>query len=296
MKIEIKPEPRVFSARKLSELDSLILTSTEKLTFVAGATDLLARQAEMPHPAALVDLSSVAELTDTIEVQDHGLQLGGAVPLSKINNHPVIQSQFPILVEACRQIGSVQIQNRATLGGNIANASPAGDSLPVLSVLDAEICIGPRESGQFQKFKLAQVMLGPGQTSLNNNRYIAFIYLPFYPPENSFWAFRKVGQRQALAISKVSLAVLGWLENGRIKEIRISAGSVSPQITRAQRTENLLRGQLLSEARIEAAGEMLKSEVDPIDDIRSTKNYRQHISGELLKEILFQAEIKYAAL
>jgi len=200
---------------------------------------------------------------------------------------PVIRERFPILVEACRQIGSVQIQNRATLGGNIANASPAGDSLPVLSVLGAKLWIGPMLDGRFQECPLENVMIGPGKISLNKNQYIAYVFLPFYKSESFVWAFRKVGQRHALAISKFSLAVIGQLIENVFVDIRISAGSVTPQIRRAQQTEALLLGQILTDRIIEDAGETLKTEISPITDIRSDKDYRRDTCGLILKELLY---------
>ena len=211
------------------------------------------------------------------------------MPLSEIISNQTIQQKLPILVEACRQIGSAQIQNRATLGGNISNASPAGDSLPVLNVLDAEIWIGPRNDGEFEKLKIDQVMLNPGETSLKKNRYIGFISIPLPREEDQFWYFRKVGQRKALAISKVSLAVLGWIKAGKIEEIRISTGSVSPQIKRATNTEAILNKQILNEKLIEEARQSIMKEVTPITDIRSTVSYRRHISGELMREALYKS-------
>jgi len=154
-------------------------------------------------------------------------------------------------------------------------------------VLDAEIWIGPRHNGEFKKLKIDQIMLNPGETSLKDNRYIAFISVPFPKEENQFWYFRKVGQRKAMAISKLSLAVLGWIYDNKIKEIRISTGSVSPQITRAQKTEELLTDQVLTEELIEKARQSIMHEVSPITDIRSTSEYRRHICGEILREILY---------
>ncbi|MDZ7342830.1 MAG: FAD binding domain-containing protein, partial [candidate division KSB1 bacterium] len=238
------------------------------------------------------DLTAVQELHERIDITDEEVLIGAAVPLSRIIAHPILQQRLPILIEACRQIGSVQIQNRATLGGNIANASPAGDSLPVLCVLEAELWIGPRHNGQFEKSNIEQVMLNPGETSLNGERYIAFIRIPFPQQDKCYWYFRKVGQRKALAISKVSLAVLGWIYDGKIKKIHISTGSVSPRIARARATENLLRRQLLSESLMDHAAQAIRMEVAPISDIRSTAEYRCHIAGELLREALLHFSSK----
>jgi CO/xanthine dehydrogenase FAD-binding subunit len=279
----------VYRPKTLSGLDKIILENKTNLTYLAGATDIMVQEERWKAANNLLDLSSIKEISQTVEVTENYTLIGSALPLSEIICNQTIQHRLPILVEACRQIGSVQIQNRATLGGNIANASPAGDSLPVLSVLGAEILIGPRNNTEFEKVKIEQVMLNPGATSLKDNQYIAFIYIPFPEEKNQFWYFRKVGQRKALAISKVSLAVLGWIKNQKIEAIRISPGSVSPQIRRATKTEAILNNQFLSEAIIETAQLSIMEEVTPITDIRSTIEYRRQICGELLREALYNA-------
>ncbi len=277
-----------YRPKNLNELDKIIQENNLELTYISGATDLMVQEERWKSASNLVDLSAIKALHQTLTFTKSHALIGSALPLSEIISNQTIQKKLPILVEACRQIGSAQIQNRATLGGNIANASPAGDSLPVLSVLGAELRIGPCYNGEFEKLKIDQVMLNPGQTILKNNRYIAYILIPFPLEKNQFWYFRKVGQRKALAISKVSLAVLGWIKDAMIQEIRISTGSVSPQIQRAKKTEAILNHQVLTEALIEKARLSLMEEVKPITDIRSTDEYRRHVCGELLREALYR--------
>ena len=277
----------VYKPQNLDELDAIAGAVDEKLTFVAGATDLMIQQAKWHSVHNLVDLTAVDTLNNRIDWKQKGVLIGAAVPLTDLICNKKMKDDFPILIEACKQIGSVQIQNRATLGGNIANASPAGDTLPVLSVLDAQIWIGPRRDKQFEKMKLDQVMLGPAETGLNSNKYIGFVYLPYPDNKNFYWYFRKVGQRYSMAISKVSLAVLVWIANGVIEDIRITAGSVTPQILRAVGTEQLLCGQILDDPLIAQAGEQLQVEINPITDIRSTSAYRRSICGALLREALY---------
>lgn len=279
---------RIFRPHSIAELDRIVRDNHTALTFVAGATDLLVQRQHWGEAQNLVDLLAVRELNEQLEVSDDLVRIGAAVPLCRIIAHPILQQRLPLLVEACRQIGSVQIQNRATLGGNIANASPAGDSLPVLSVLEAEIWIGPQNNGEFEKLKIDQVMLNPGETSLKDNRYIAHISIPVPRNENQFWYFRKVGQRKALAISKVSLAVLGWKRGGLIEQIRIAPGSVTPQIRRAQATESVLNNQMLSTDLMNHAAQVLAEEIKPISDIRSTADYRRLVCVGLLREALFR--------
>jgi len=278
----------VFRPNNLKELDRIIEQIAPPITFVAGATDLMVQTEKWRAADNLIDLTSVSELRETLEVTDSSVRIGAAVPYSRIIKNSVVRERLPILVEACRQIGSVQIQNRGTLGGNIANASPAGDSLPVLAVLDADILIGPARNGKFTIKKIDEIMTGPGQTILGEKQYIAFIEIPFPEKEGQFWAFRKVGQRSALAISKLNLAVLGWLNDGIVKDIRICSGSVAPQINRHRRTEEILRDKKPDEKLIEQACRMIRSEISPISDIRSTEEYRRHTTAEVLRDILYQ--------
>lgn len=275
-----------YQPKNLAELDSILQVVNLPVTYVAGGTDIMIHEQRWHSARCLVSLDSVGEMHNTIRFDEAGVLIGAAVPMSDLIGSEPMQQRFPMLVEACRQIGSVQIQNRATLGGNIANASPAGDTLPVLSVLEAELWIGPQQQGKFRKMKLGEVMLGPGLTSLKNNRYIAYIYLPFPESQNLFWYFRKVGPRFSMAISKLSLAVLGWLQGNNLTEIRICAGSVSAQIKRAVRTEELLQDRPLSQELIEKAAGQLQEEIDPISDIRSNSTYRRRITGALLMEAL----------
>jgi CO/xanthine dehydrogenase FAD-binding subunit len=153
-------------------------------------------------------------------------------------------------------------------------------------VYQAEILIGPTGETGFGKFSIDELMQGPGQINLMQNQYIAYIFLPFSEQKNKFWYFRKVGMRHAMAISKVSLAVLVRKDKDVITDIRICAGSVSPKIEQAAKTETLLKGKVLNDSLItEASGKILE-EIDPIDDIRSTRSYRQRTCQALLSEAL----------
>ena len=284
----MKQEPTVYHPQSFDELDNLIHKLDAPAVFIAGATDLMVRRDDWRSNDTFIDLTGLTDLCSKITLGRGKVTIGAGVPLSDLIHHKKLASLFPMLVAACRQIGSVQIQNRATLGGNIANASPAGDTLPVLAACDARLQIGPRRSGLFESLHLEEVMLGPGTTSLSGSRYLAAVVLPVPAKKGHFWYFRKVGPRHAMAISKVSLAVCGWLSDGRITDIRIAAGSVTPRIERARQTEALLKDQKLTTALIAAAGDRIRTEIDPITDIRSTREYRQQTCRSLLVEALMQ--------
>lgn len=277
---------RTYSPAQLEELDETLKNISQQVTYVAGCTDIMIHQSHWSTARCLVNLNGVEEMRQTLQIEEQGVLIGASLPITDLIQHPVMQDKFAILMESCRQIGSIQIQNRATLGGNIANASPAGDTLPILSVLNAELWIGPRSKGEFGRLSLDKVMLGPGETSLDDNKYIAFIYLPYPDPQDPYWYFRKVGQRYSMAISKLSLAVLGWKRGKTIQDVRICAGSVSAQVKRARLTEKVLHKKDLNSKIIRQASEQLMQEIKPITDIRSTKDYRRITTGRLLQEAL----------
>jgi CO/xanthine dehydrogenase FAD-binding subunit len=285
-------DKQVFVPKNLNELDRILAKLQLKATYVSGATDIMVQQKRWNTAQCIINMDSVDEIRHTLDFQKEGLLIGAALPITDLIQNSLMSQKFPILVYACQQIGGVQIQNRATLGGNIANASPAGDSLPVLAVLNAEIWIGPRQKGNFTKLKLDKVIIGPGETSLDGNKYIAYVFLPYIEPPNYFWYFRKVGQRYAMAISKVSLALLGWIKENILVDIRICTGSVLPQIKRAQNTEAFLKNHTLNNELIYQARDVIMQEVHPITDIRSTTNYRRNTSGALLVEALNSAKLE----
>ncbi len=273
----------------INELDDLLINSKEKFEFVSGCTDLMVQNAKWDTFNNMIDLSSVGEIFNTIKIQDNNIIIGAAVPLTEIINSDIVADNIPILSKCCSMIGSVQIQNRGSLGGNIGNASPAGDSLPSLNALDAELLIGPKINGNFKVVKLADFFTGFKKSILQENQYIAFIQIPITERKPDYWYFRKVGQRYSMAISKVSLSVMIWKNDDVIEDIKISTGSVNAVIKREINTENILRNISLTEELIYKAVEEIKNEVSPITDIRSNNIYRKHITGELLKEALFLA-------
>ena len=277
---------KTYAPAQLEELDETLRNISQQVTYVAGCTDIMIHQTHWSTARCLINLNTVKEMRQTLQIEEQGVLIGASLPITDLVQHTVMQDKFAILIESCRQIGSIQIQNRATLGGNIANASPAGDTLPVLSVLKAELWIGPRRKGEFERLSLDKVMLGPGETSLGDNKYIAFIYLPYPDQPDLYWYFRKVGQRYSMAISKLSLALLGWKRGTTVQDVRICAGSVSAQVKRARLTEKLLNQKDFDLEVIKQASEQLMQEIKPITDIRSTKDYRKITTGRLLQEAL----------
>ncbi|MFQ5740575.1 MAG: FAD binding domain-containing protein [Acidobacteriota bacterium] len=237
------------------------------LTPIAGCTDVyVAFNAGTLDNTRFLDLWGLPELRP-IRIRDGALSVGALATYTDIIESPEVNHCLPILAAAAREIGGVQIQNRGTLGGNIANASPAADTLPVLAVAEATLVLASVEGTRRVPFH--QFYTGYRQTVMRPGELITAVEIP--PLEGKQW-FRKVGTRSAQAISKVVMAAL------RSNRPRIAVGSVAPTVIRLPRTEAHLR----SGGSIETARRILLEEIRPIDDFRSTAAYRRRVSANLL--------------
>ena len=249
--------------------------------FSAGGTDLLVqlRAGRRPEPEVLIGLKRVPELRE-ITVCEAEVAIGAAATQAEIVSRLAAGSELPLLVAALGHIGSPQIRNMGTLGGNLVTASPAGDSLPALYLYDAEVELW-RPDGK-RRIKVAEFITGPGRTGLAAGEIVGRILLP-----RAFrWSghyFEKVGLRRALAIAVVSLAALWRLDGeGRVAEMRLAWGSLGPTIVRLPEVEDFLLGKPLSRESLAAAGVLVRERVRPIDDIRASAAYRREVAARLL--------------
>lgn len=250
---------------------------------VAGCTDLMVRPPEALHGMdRVLDLLAIPELCGIREI-DSGLEIGATTTFTEIRRSPVIRSAFPALADAAAQIGGLQIQNRATLGGNLANASPAGDSLPVLLALDALVVIaGP--TGK-REIPYSTFHTGYRKTALLPGEILAAVRLAL-PPPGTIQAFRKVGTRKAQAISKVVVAMVGRVEEGRIADLRLAAGSVAAIPVRLRSAEEAVRRMPPGKEAAERAGRAAADAVEPIDDVRSTAEYRRFALERVVRRLV----------
>ena len=236
---------------------------------LAGCTDVYVGLNFGTAPARrYLDLWSLDELRGIRDTAG-GLAIGALTTYSEIVRSPLVRDRLPILAAASREIGGVQIQNRGTLGGNVVNASPAGDTLPVLAVAEATLRLACADAERSVPF--ADFYTGYRKTVMRADELLVAIEIP--PVRGKQW-FRKVGTRVAQAISKVVMAAV------RSGSPRLALGSVAPTVVRLPRTEAAFAsGAPISEARA-----VLESEISPIDDLRSTAAYRRHVSGNLLEQ------------
>ncbi len=252
---------------------------------VAGCTDLMVRGIETLHEMEVLDLLAVDELRGIREMRETnaGLEIGATTTFAEIRSSPLVRASFPALAEAAGQVGGWQIQNRATLGGNLANASPAGDSLPVLLALNATVELASVQGSRDVPYD--RFHAGYRQTALRPGEIVARVRIPA-PASGSVQAFRKVGTREAQAISKVVVAMLGRVEAGRIAELRLAAGSVAAVPVRLRAAEDAAIGREPGPETAALVGAAAAREVEPIDDVRSTADYRRFALERVVRRML----------
>jgi xanthine dehydrogenase small subunit len=234
---------------------------------LAGATDLYVALNFGTLPATrFLNLWSLDQLR-RITVRGEVLSIGALATYTAVIHSRLVRKRLPMLVRAAREVGGRQIQNRGTMGGNVANASPAGDTLPVLAAANAVVVLRTVDSERRVPFD--RFYTGYRQSVRREDELIVALEVP--PVEGMQW-FRKVGTRAAQAISKVVMAAV------RGREFRVALGSVAPTVVRLPRTE-----QVLATGDLELAARMLRDEIAPIDDLRSTADYRRDVAANLLR-------------
>jgi xanthine dehydrogenase small subunit len=254
--------------RATSVDEALRVLRDERRTLIAGATDVyVALNFGTLKARSFLDIWALDELR-TISLRDDMLVIGALATYTSIIRSPLVAERVPMLVEASRQVGGPQIQNRGTLGGNVANASPAGDSLPVLAVAEAIVVL--RSVDGERRVPFAALYIGYRATQIRPDELIVAIEIP--PIEGAQW-FRKVGTRAAQAISKIVVAAV------KGSTPRIAFGSVAATVVRVPRTE----AALASGATIDDALAILAAEITPIDDVRSTAEFRSRVAANLVR-------------
>jgi len=284
----MRSDPRDYQLATPSTLHgvvSLLANEPGQWLPIAGGTDLMVLYAAGKLPARrLVSIWNLPELRD-IDVSGEEIRIGSACTYSDLRHHQIVAREFPILASAAAWTGGIANQNRGTLGGNIVNASPAADSLPALLVYDATLVLisarGEREvpytgfhTGYKKHVLATDELIRSIRLSRKYSTYFSYA--------------RKVGARNAQAISKVCIAALGKIEHGVIADARIALGSVAPVPLRLVATEHLLFGQKTFPELADRARQSVAKQISPIDDIRSTEPYRTAVAANLVAEFVEQ--------
>ncbi len=253
----------------VQEAVALLSQYGNRAKILSGGTDLLVQmKMERVAPQAVISIGRIPGL-DNIVVQDGHLHIGARATIKAIERDPQVQSHYQALAEACNSFSTTQVQTMGTVGGNLGNGSPASDSAPALIVLGAHVEIAGPDGKR--RLPLEQFFLGPGKTALHSGELITDIILP-RPQAGS--AFLKIS-RVAADIAKASAAVLIVRAGDRIADCRMAFGSVAPTPVRARQAEQMLIGQVWRKDLIERAAGCAAEEITPIDDVRSTAEYRR---------------------
>jgi xanthine dehydrogenase small subunit len=275
----IRVPQRYWRPATLEQLLGGVGQFAEHPRFIAGGTDVMVQYEHRLEELALVDISGVRELFG-IEEHDDYIRIGATTTWTEIRYSKILKKWAPCLTLAACEIGGIQIQNRGTIGGNLGNASPAGDGLPPLYVHDAEIVSALGDKTKITP--IADFITGPGRTILDQGEIILEVRVPkpARPGEPVFF-FEKVGPRKAQTITKGSVTFHAWRRDGRIIDPRIALGAVAPTVIRAAKAEHALAHGMGREALAEAS-RLVEEAARPIDDIRSTADYRRQLVGGLL--------------
>lgn len=254
-------------------------------TPIAGGTELMvAFSAGRMTAPKLVSLWGIRDLRFIDEKPD-SIAIGAGATFLDLRNHPAVLADVPLLAKAASWIGSIANQSRATLGGNLVNGSPAADSSPALLTYDAEVeLISVRGT---RRIPYAEFHIGYKRNVMAADELLYAVHIQRRFARHKHY-LRKVGTRRAMAIAKVALAATALIDCGIIIEIRLGAASLGPFPIRLAQTESALLGQSPTAKTVQAAREALLAEVQPIDDIRSTAEYRRIVAANLLDEFLLE--------
>lgn len=272
------------SPKTINELVKLTTSYGSEAAIIAGCTDVLVKKNFFDTKKAIIDINAVAELKKIEDLGDK-IRIGAAVTFSDIRNSDLVNRSNKALVEAAKVCGSLQIRNRATIAGNVINASPAADSIPPLMVSNATLVL-LSEKGE-EHISIKKFFTGPGKTILKPGQIVAYIeFNKDKPGDISF--YRKIGTRKALSIAKASVAFKANKSNGKLKNVEIAYGSVGPTVITSQKAREYLENKPINKETIKEVSSLAFEEVSPIDDIRSTAEYRRLVVKNVLIEELSQ--------
>ncbi len=252
---------------------------------IAGGSDLLNdMRIGRYRPRAVVDINGVREL-DYIVNEGSVVRIGALARLQRLLESSVIREKTPLLYEAVYNMASWQIRCRATIGGNLCNASPAADTAPPLLAYDAELVLASVNGERVVKAR--EFFRGPRETVLERNEVLKEVRVPVYSGWG--WCFSKFGRRNSFTLSIVSVAVLLSVEDNVFKDIRVALGSVAPRPVRAASVEEALRGRNVSVDVIEEASRLVVNDISPISDVRASEWYRRKLSIVLVRDSIVKA-------
>ncbi|MGE5141358.1 MAG: FAD binding domain-containing protein [Rudaea sp.] len=265
------------------EVTRLLLKRKGAARLFMGGTDVFVRMRDgVLCPEVLIDVKHLPGIREIHFSKRHGLRIGAAVDMNTLARHPAVREHYPLLGEAIDSIASYQLRTRATLGGNLCNASPAADTAPAALVLDAKLVLYGRRGER--GVPIGEYFLGPGQTAIKPGEFLARIEIP-PPPNGAVGRYFKLGRNVAGDLAIVGVAVLGWPDrkSGSGYRFRLALASVAPTPLRVPSAEEILSSGPLTPERIQAAANAAMQTARPIDDVRSSAVYRRAMVGVLTR-------------
>ncbi len=257
-----------------------------KVRLIAGGTNIIPNlRARAEDPEKVIDLGRIRGLS-YVKEEKGKIRIGGLTPIAELVSSPTLQAYASILCQAARQLGNPLLRNRATIAGNLADASPAADTAVPLLALEATV-VAEKHGRKAREIPLHQFFVGPQKTVLQKKELIREIYFPKPGPATKT-GYLKLGLRNAMAISVISIALLAETAGGKCRKICIGFGAVAPTPIRAWGTEKLLEGNTLDPEVVEAACTRVAQEVSPISDIRASADYRRSMASVLLRRLIRQ--------
>ena len=277
---------RYAAPRSLDEAAGIL--SAGNVTVLAGGTDLMpqTQAGRMHFQPVLMNVRRVPELRGIAE-QGGVVRIGALVTITELLESSLVRERLNLLWQSCDHFASDQIRNAATVGGNLCNASPAGDTLVPLLALDARAVLAAKPNGALQtrRVPLAQFLLAPGRTCRAPAELLTAVEVPL-PPAGFAGEFYKHGTRPGLDIAAISIAAGARREGAVLRDVRVAFGAVAPTVIRAPRTEAALEGRSPDAVVLEAAAQAALEEIHPISDLRATDWYRRELIRNMLKRIL----------
>ncbi len=283
------PVKEILLPGSLNELCRLLHNNIGSSKIIAGGTDIVPgfhiESPRFTRIEKLIDLNRIVELKE-IHVKDNFISIGSAVTFSEIISNDLLNEKIPLLVKASKTIGSTQIRNRATLGGNFINNAPCADSVAPLLVYDAEIKIKSYTAEKI--IKLQDFLVKPYETRLKPDEIVTHVLIPIHKL-NYIGDFYKLGRRRSVSISRISLAVLLYLREGTIDDVKIASGAVTPIGTRFYDIEEFARGKMLNDESAKEIAIKLGEKILQISGVRWSSEYKipvvQQVCYHLLKKL-----------
>lgn len=282
------PKFEYLAPKTIHEAISMLSQYKGKAKVIAGGTDLVPKmkRGEIKAPEYIIDLKGIPDLDYIKYDENDGLRFGPLTTIHSIEASPIIKEKFNVLAQAAYSMASGQVRNRGTVAGNICSAVPSADTAPALLTLEARLTIASH-AGE-RTVNIGDFFRGAGETVLTNEELLLEIQAPNLPP-NSVGAYLKLSPRRAMDLAVVGVAVVFLLKGGVCRDMRIALGAVAPTPIRAKRAEDVIKGEGFNDELIERIAQIAAEESHPIDDIRSSAEYRREMVKVLTRRAISQA-------